>query len=108
MKAQRILCWLVPMLAWFATLVAGLQVAVHFWFPPLIEDALRAVDTILQGVTADTPAWAVVHALAAGTGGSVMKLALPFVALVVAANLVASGLNWAFGMAARRFWAKAG
>lgn len=108
MKAQRILCWLVPMLAWIATLVAGLQVAVHFWFPPLVEDALRAVDTTLQGVTADTPAWAVVHALAAGTGVLVMKLALPFVAVVVAANLVASGVNWAFEMAARRFLAKVG
>lgn len=108
MRPQRILCWLAPTLAWAATLVAGMQVAVHVWFPPLIEDSLMALDTALQGVRPDVSAWSVVRALAGNAMVSLLRLALPSVAVVVVAHLVASGVDRACRMATRRTSAKVG
>ncbi len=108
MRPQRILCWLAPMLAWAATLVAGMQVAVHFWLPPLIEDSLMALDTVLRGVRPDASAWSVVRALAGNGLVSLLRLALPSIAVVVAAHLVASGVDRACRMATRRTSAKSG
>ncbi len=108
MRPQRILCWLAPMLAWAATLVAGMQVAVHVWFLPLIEDSLMALDTALQGMRPDASAWSVIRALAGNAWIPLLRLALPSVAVVVAAHLVASGVDRACRMAIRRTSAKAG
>lgn len=108
MRPQRIPCWLAPMLAWAATLVAGMQVAVHFWFPPLIEDSLMALDTALQGMRPDASAWSVTRALAGNAWVPLSRLVLPSVAVVVAAHLVASGVDRACRMATRRTSAKSG
>ena len=108
MRPQRIPCWLAPMLAWAATLVAGMQVAVHFWFPPLIEDSFMGLDTVLRGVGPDASAWFVVRALAGNALVSLLKLALPSLAVVVVAHLVASGVDRACRMATWRTSAKSG